>query len=57
MLLHVLVLVGVRRLPFLSEDSALLLMCGGLQLGLLLLLQLLLVVPLPPVVKVLHVGS
>jgi hypothetical protein len=30
MLLHVLMLVGVRRLLFLLEDSALLLMCGGL---------------------------
>jgi hypothetical protein len=57
---HVLVLVGVRRLLFLLEDSALLLMCGGLQLGVLLmplLLQLLLVVPLLPVVRVLHMGS
>jgi hypothetical protein len=45
-------------LLFLLEDSALLLMCGGLQLGvLLLLLQLLLVVPLLPVVRVLHLGS
>jgi hypothetical protein len=34
-----------------------LLMCGGLQLGALLLLELLLVMPLLPVVKVLHVGS
>jgi hypothetical protein len=34
---------------------ALLLMCGGLQLGVLLQLQLLVVVPLLPVVKVLHV--
>jgi hypothetical protein len=57
MLLHVLVLVGVLRLPFLLEDSALMQMCGELQLGVLLLLQLLLVVPLLPVVKVLHVGS
>jgi hypothetical protein len=57
MLLHVLVLVGVRRLPFLLKDSALLLICGGLQRGVLLLLQLLLVVPLLPVVKVLYVGS
>jgi hypothetical protein len=37
------------------EISALLLMCGRLQLGVLLLLLLLLVVPLLPVVKVLHV--
>jgi hypothetical protein len=57
MLLHVLVLVGVLRLPFLLEDSALHLMCGGLQLEVLLLLRLLLVVPLLPVVKVLIVGS
>jgi hypothetical protein len=57
MLVHVLVLVGVLRLPFLQEDNALLLMCGWPQLGVLLLLQLLQVVPLLPVVKVLHVGS
>jgi hypothetical protein len=60
MLLHVLVLVGVRRLLFLLEDGVLLLMCGGLLLGVLplpLLPQLLLVVPLLPVVWVLHVGS
>jgi hypothetical protein len=54
MLLHVMVLVGVLRLLFLLEESALLLMCGGLQLGVLLLLQLLLVLP---VVRVLHGGS
>jgi hypothetical protein len=57
MLLHVHVQVEVLRLPFLLEDSALLLMCGGLQLGVLLLLQPLLVVLVLPVVKVLHVGS
>jgi hypothetical protein len=52
------VLGGDRRFLLLLEDSALLLMCGGLQLGvLLLLLQLLLVVPLLPVVRVLHMGS
>jgi hypothetical protein len=45
---------------FLLEDNVLLLMCGGLQLGVLLLpllLQLLLVVSLLPVMRVLHVGS
>jgi hypothetical protein len=58
--LLMLVLVGVRRLLFLLEDNVLLLMCRGLQKGvslLPLLLQLLLVVPLLPVVRVLHVGS
>jgi hypothetical protein len=54
-----LVLVGVRMLLFLLGDNVLLMVCGGLQLGvlLLLLLQMLLVVPLLLVVGVLHAGS
>jgi hypothetical protein len=60
--MHVLVPFGDRRLLFLHEDNVLLLVCGGLQLGVVmlplpLLLQLLLVVPLLPVVRVIHVGS
>jgi hypothetical protein len=51
------VLVGDRRLLFLLEDTVFLLVCGGLQLGVFLLLQLLLIVPLLLVVRVLHVGG
>jgi hypothetical protein len=54
MMLHVLVLVGDRRLMFLLGNNVLLVMYGGLQLGVLLLL---LIVPLLLVVGVLHVGS
>jgi hypothetical protein len=56
MLMHLLVLVGDRRMLFLLGDSVPLLVYGGLQLGVLLLL-LLHVVPLLLVVGVLHVGS
>jgi hypothetical protein len=56
MLLHVLGLVGDRRLMFLLEDNVLMLVREGLQLGVLLLLQVLMVVSLQLVVRVLHVG-
>jgi hypothetical protein len=56
MVLHVLGLVGDRRLWFLLGDNVLLLVDGGLQLGVFLLLKLV-VLTLLLVVGVLHVGS